>query len=140
MASSFNVLDFYNVASFLIVCEKKEESAFIRTAIGRVYYSVFLTLRDKAKNTKWYKENRDYSGAGGYHKQLLAFFEKPVNDIIEKGDGKIFFEISIHLKKLQELRTKSDYEREEITIKNFETAKSLFESLRAKVQGSDWGF
>ncbi len=132
MVSNFKYSDFYNVALFLMKGDIKEDEASIRTAIGRIYYSLYLILRDKAINLGF--KQTEYDGAGGSHKQLLAFFEKPPNKIIEDGDGKVFLMIVTYFKPLQELRIKSDYKEEEIKDKDFELAKALLQGLKLKLQ------
>lgn len=146
MALGFEFLDFHEIATFLATSNHEKEEASFRTAIGRIYYTIYLIMRDKAKATRSYNYEEDYSGAGGFHRQLIAFFESPPKELVEDEEfmrkhGKTFYIIVRHLKDLLQLRVRADYKKAEVTKKDFESAKGLFKNLRVKIQNDDiWGF
>lgn len=130
MSLNFNVLTFNDVAHFLIKNNSKDDQAFIRTAIGRIYYATYLKIRAKAK-MKGFTEV-DYPGAGGVHKKLMAF--------LDMMSDKNAFLISRDLKLLMKLRHNADYETHEVTNNDFIAAKGLFDNIKLNAQNSHWNF
>jgi|GEM_PF-1909115 len=132
MGSNFNVLDFEKVAHFLMKDKSSEEEAFIRTAVGRIYYSVYLVIRAKAK-TKNFREMKN-SRLGGIHEQLIEYLKNI------SGDENCARKISKNLSSLKKLRTDSDYESSKVEKKHFDLAIDLFKDIKLTAENSDWKF
>ncbi len=138
MVADFKILDFFHVANSIITDEKQEKrEAFLRTAIGRVYYTAYLIIRDKAK-LKGFREV-NFLGVGGNHEKLIVHLETNINP--DGQSNKTEFMIARNLKKLKDLRVKSDYFPDEETKKeDFTLAISLLNSIKLEAQDTHWSF
>ena len=82
MATNFDILDFLHVANFIVKDDAQEKNqAFLRTAIGRVYYVAYLTIRNKARLKRF--NERNLPGAGGNHEKLITYLEMYVDPNIK---------------------------------------------------------
>lgn len=110
--------------------ENNEEACY-RTSIGRIYYSVFLIIRDKLYSMgKRYeiKQIRSF----GEHEKIIIYLQTRMGPIELKLGGL--------LKKLKDLRVDCDYELGmEIQVNKVEDAIFFFKSIKnILIQDLNW--
>ena len=128
MASQFDPFHFFEVSDFVYenrLCGK-EESCY-RTAIGRIYYSIFLKIKDKMEKQGDFIRYKYSDGKNfGEHEILLKF-------LLTKGGE--FTKLSNNLEKLRNLRVDSDYKIDkEVFESQVKLAKALFEVIKKNCQ------
>ena len=131
MVSNFKPIHFLDVSKHLYqnFINEKEESCY-RTAIGRIYYSVFLIIRDKIK---WDSNFIKYKGGLSDRKLLNNPHELIIKFLFSMG--KEYEDLSKNLETLRDLRNNSDYDINPPIIKRqVETAFELFQFIAIDYQ------
>ncbi len=137
MERNFEVVDFIHMADFLEENAQPEKiEVFLRTAIGRIYYSIYLTLLKKAKTNRIvrYTKIRDV----GDHQNLIDYFRNYYNP---QNPDNISLKIADNLELLRDLRIKADYKPDEKIIeKDLKMAWNLLENTQMRIQNTIWSF
>ena len=123
---------YYNPGGFYDVAEKiKDDKSYksedrCRTAIGRYYYFIFLTIRDLILNVDKRPLIQDLLSSPRSHSYLRTYLEE-LSDITGNLD---FDKLSKKIKKLHYLRKLADYNTEmRITYQNADKAKKLADEI-----------
>ena len=123
---------YYNPGGFYDVAEKiKDDKSYksedrCRTAIGRYYYFIFLTIRDLILNVDKRPLIHDLLNSPRSHSYLRTYLEE-LSDITGNLD---FDKLSKKIKKLHYLRKLADYNTEmRITYQNADKAKKLADEI-----------
>ena len=123
---------YYNPGGFYDVVEKiKDDKSYkaedrCRTAIGRYYYFIFLTIRDLILKVDKRPEIQSLLSSPRSHSYLRTYLEE-LSDITGNLD---FDKLSKKIKKLHYLRKLADYNTEmRITYQNADKAKKLADEI-----------
>lgn len=127
MAPQFNPLHFFDVSEFIYEkkLSDKEESCY-RTAIGRIYYSIFLKIRSRLSREAGFHRHSGNIGSDKSHKAVITFLQ---------GKGGEFGKLGDLLEKLKGMRINSDYLLERPIFDNdVKIANAYFTSIKEKCE------
>jgi len=137
----FNPIDFLDVVRFL---ESRRGEAYVRTAMNRSYYTLFLYLREFLSTQGVPIPSHEEKSVHQYVKDCLKECVKSLKAQGPKWDSetRLVYKVSMHLDTLHQHRTHADYrldlriaeEGGKDCLRHVETAIQDFQQLKPDTQ------